>query len=204
MHVLLTTTAISVMVALSGPAAAESNKVYKIPMAGSETHSNDDGAYVIGATDGQFNPDPAHPGNQHTHCAPEDAVWFSAKIAGRNKVVSICEHEPEDDSPNQLSYRYGALGDIELQYPASEPSFKEFTLRVYTRARTTYLKFDFGKDGYEYAILEGDDDGDYGAWLRVRKTSDDTILAEHKLDVESKPFHLMLLGDRVRQEPFDE
>lgn len=204
MHINLTAMAVSLMMVLPQAAVAQSNKVYKIPMAGSETQSNDDGAYVIGATDGEINPDPAHPGNQGSHCAPEDGVWFNAKVAGRDTVVSICEHEPEDDSPNQLSYRYGALGDIELQYPASEPSFKEFTLRVYTRARTTYLKFDFGKDGYEYAILEGDDDGDYGAWLRVRKTSDDTVLAEHKLDVESKPFNLMLLGDRVREEPFDE
>ncbi len=204
MQYILTTTAISVMMALSYPAVAQSNTVYKIPMAGSETKTGDDGAYVIGATGERIDLDPAHPGNQGTHCAPEDGVWFNARVAGRDKVVSICEHEPEDDSPNQLSYRYGALGDIELQFPASEPSFEEFTLRVYTRYRTTYLKFDFGRDGYEYAILEGDDDGDYGAWLRVRKTSDDTVLAEHRLEVESKPFHLMLLGDRVREEPFDE
>lgn len=140
-----------------------------------------------------------------TLCTHEDWVAFSATSQTNGKLVSICLAEGDDSTPSHLTYRFGKPDEVEMIYPAEAKGWQDaFMLRIYTRARTTYLKFHFQKDGFDYSILEGDDDGDYGLWLRVMRLSDEKVLSEFPLVAATERFSLMQLSDHVRNEPFDE
>ena len=160
------------------------------------------GPYVIGMAGEKVTDADQFPG---TLCTGEDWVVFSGTSKTSGKIVSICMAEGDDTTPGHLTYRYGKPGAVEMIYPAAEQRPADaFTLRVYTRSRTTYVKFEFHKAGYEYAILEGSDGPGSDASLRVTRVADGTVVADHDLTVLTDPFALMHLNGLVATGPFDE
>jgi len=143
-----------------------------------------------------------------SHCSAGETVYFSAAVDGSPKIVSLCGSADLEGDDAWLQYRFGETGNIELRYPAENADFRSaFTVRRYTRPRTTYLKFDFSNGGYTYAILEGydaDENPASTAFLRVRRDSDDEDVAKFDLTMSSDPLNIMTLEYKVRTEPFDE
>lgn len=143
-----------------------------------------------------------------SHCGAGETVYFNAAVEGSPKIVSLCGSADLEGDDAWLQYRFGEAGKIELRYPAENADFRSaFTVRRYTRPRTTYLKFDFSNDGYTYAILEGyeaDENPASTAFLRVRRDSDDEDVAKFDLTMSSDPLNIMTLEYKVRTEPFDE
>jgi hypothetical protein len=147
-------------------------------------------------------------GAAESHCGEGETVWFSAAVEGSSKLVSICGSASLEAEGAWLEYRFGRPGEIELRFPAeSAGSLSAFTIRRYTRPRTTYLKLEFDNGGYNYAILEGhqaDEDPQSTASLRVRRQSDGKDVADLDLVMSTEPLIMMRLENRVRTEPFDE
>lgn len=141
-------------------------------------------------------------------CGAGETAWFSAAVEGSEKTVSICGSASLEGSGAWIDYRFGKPGQIELQFPPKPSgSLDVFTVRRYTRFRTTYLKLEFDNGGYNYAILEFhevDADPEYSATLRVRRNSDGNDVASFKLIPQSEPLNIMRLENHVRTEPFDE
>jgi hypothetical protein len=143
-----------------------------------------------------------------SHCAAPDKTWFNAKVTGSAKVVSICGSASLAEPTSWLEYRFGKIGHIELSFPQSRSgSLSDFTLRRYTRPRTTYLKFEFDNGGYNYAILE-EFNADYephsAAQLRVRGDSHGPDIHNFALTMTTPPLSLMALEPFVRKAPFNE
>lgn len=140
-----------------------------------------------------------------TMCTNEDWVVFSAVSDMSGKVVSICMTEGDDENPSHLTYRFGQPGDVELLYPSGAAgSFDAFMLRTYTRAQTSYLKFEFRNGGYDYAILEGYEGNEADVALRVTRLSDNKVIALQSLTMQTEPLTLMQLDQIVPVGPFDE
>lgn len=140
-----------------------------------------------------------------TLCTNEDWVVFSAVSDMSGKVVSICMSEGDDTTPSHLTYRFGRPGDVELLYPSGAAGSKDaFMLRTYTRAQTSYLKFEFRNGGFDYAILEGYDGDMEDIALRVTRLSDNKVISLQSLTMQTEPLTLMQLDGFVPTGPFDE
>jgi len=143
---------------------------------------------------------------ERTHCG-RDRVVFNGLVGSTGKVVSICRHTGGGSEPSGLSYRYGAPGHVELEFPKRRASYKPFILRQYVRPRTTYLKFEFTSNGFNYAILEdfeADQKPQTTAFLRVTRLSDSKVISERHLSPTTKPLSLLGVADLVPNAPFDE
>ena len=144
----------------------------------------------------------------NSHCGAGETTWFNATVDGASKQVSICGSASLEGGSAWLQYRFGKPGDIDLQYPKNHAgSMSAFTIRRYTRPRTTYLKLDFVNGGYTYAILEGfgaDEDPQSTATLRVTRNSDGAEAASLDLAMTTEPLNIMQFEYKVRTEPFDE
>lgn len=143
-----------------------------------------------------------------SHCGAGETIYFNATVDGSPKIVSLCGSASLEGDGAWLEYRFGAPGHVELQYPSANADLMSaFTVRRYTRPRTTYLKLEFDNAGYNYAILEGhgaDEDPQSTASLRVRRLSDGEDVADLDLAMSTEPLSIMQLEYKVRTEPFDE
>jgi len=143
-----------------------------------------------------------------SHCGAGETIYFNAAVDGSPKVVSLCGSASLEGNGAWLENRFGEPGDVELRYPSGNADpMSTFTIRRYTRPRTTYLKLDFSNKGYTYAILEAfdaDEDPQSNVSLRVRRDSDGKDVADLDLVMSTEPLNIMLLENKVRTEPFDE
>ncbi len=141
-------------------------------------------------------------------CAASEKVWFNAQVKESSQLVSLCGAAPVRGTVAWLQFRMGVPDDLSVIWPLGrEGSARAFTLRRYTRFRTTYLKFEFRIGDQEFAILEDDvseDTPQYSLRLRVRKAPGETELANHRLKSISKPLAMMRLGNHIRSLPYDE
>ena len=178
---------------------------YVIPMAGDGTPKSEPFVIPMAGDTPQTEENAETAG---TLCTGEDWVVFSGVSTRTGKVVSVCLEEGDDSTPSHLTYRFGDPGDVEMRFPDhAEGSFDAFTLRRYTRPRTTYLKFEFTTGGYQYAILDGSDAEaaqQEPPELRVTRLSDGVVVARHDLAPTTGPLSLMQLETLVRSAPFDE
>ena len=144
--------------------------------------------------------------SQWTHCG-QDKTMFNASVGSTGKIVSVCQHLGASAAQSGLIYRYGKPGHIEMAYPAERASYAPFTLRIYTRPRTTYMKFEFTNGGFQYAILEAfeaDEAIKDTASLKVTRLSDGKVIFEQPLSPTTEPLTLMAVEDLVTNAPFDE
>ena len=184
-------------IGLTAGAAGAGDKPYVIGVQGSEDSQQNRTVIRMAGQD-----DPETVG---TMCTGENWVVFSAMSTKNGKIVSVCVAEGDDTTPSHMTYRYGKPGAPELIFPdTAEGSFEKFTFRRYTRPRTTYLKFEFTSEGFNYEILDGGDDTETSTELRVTRVSDGEVIAEHPLLPTSTPLSLMQLEDLVNVAPFDE
>jgi hypothetical protein len=143
-----------------------------------------------------------------SHCGAGETIYFNAAVDGSPKVLSLCGSASLEGNGAWLEYRFGEAGDVELRYPSGNADpMSAFTVRRYTRPRTTYLKLDFSNKGYTYAILEAfdaDEDPQSNVSLRVRRDSDGKDVADLDLVMSTEPLNIMQLENKVRTEPFDE
>ena len=166
-------------------AAFAGNQPYVIPMAGGATDA-DTVAYK-------------------TLCTGEVWVVFNAVSEQNGTIVSVCMMEGDDTTPGHLTYRYGASGKPELVFPAARArSPEQFIIRRYTRPQVTYLKFEFENGGFNYEIHDGGEGDETYTELRVVRTSDGEVIAEHPLVPDTDHLSLMALEGLVPSAPFDE
>lgn len=144
-------------------------------------------------------------------CTAAETTWFSAKVKGEDKFVSLCGPGGSTGAgrdPAWLQFRFGNDRSAELVYPLSNrrPS-RAFTYRRYTRPRTSYLKVEFIRGGLEHAILEFDSPDETpssSVEYRVRRVSDREELLSKKLVAEQAPLTLLRLERFMPRKPFNE
>lgn len=94
-----------------------------------------------------------------THCVPPETTFFSCKIAGTQKIASLCgtafKHPGEssfsDDS--WLQYRFGRLGAIEFRYPNSKrDSISKFQGEFHRSIEGSDNSLWFSNNGITYSI----------------------------------------------------
>lgn len=152
----------------------------------------------------------AHAGGAPTDglCSAGEKTWLLAVGEKSGKIIALCGGVKRNGDPAWLQFRTGQPGKPDLVFPARRAgSLKAFTVRRYTRPRTTYHKFHFEKGGRSYAILENhiaDGETPYTATFRIRRTSDRTDISKETLTMESPQLNLMRLEYHVRTKPFDE
>jgi len=54
-----------------------------------------------------------------THCSPDEAVFFSCRLAKSEKVVSLCGRVTERGETPWVQYRFGRVGKPEMVFPKS-------------------------------------------------------------------------------------
>lgn len=86
---------------------------------------------------------------QESHCVPGEQVVFSCDTG--KKVVSVCA------SSNGIQYRYGALGSVEIHYPAKKLAMYDGVLYrgllTFSGGGAEYVRFI--NDSYEYVVYAG-------------------------------------------------
>lgn len=143
------------------------------------------------------------------HCSEGEKDWFTAAVAGDEKVVSLCGSNSLEGNAAWLQYRFGEPGHIELRYPDKPAgSTAAFTVRVYTRARVSLSKLEFGKGGYTYAILDDFSDELDGPQdhlsLRVKRDSSGETVASFDLVRKSEGDGILQFMNTLPTEPYDE
>jgi hypothetical protein len=142
-------------------------------------------------------------------CADDERTWFSAEVESSDDLVALCGPEAVDGVLAWLQFRQGPPGQAALAWPEKRAgSINAFTIRRYTRPRTTYLKLDFDRGNETYAILEGFEDVGgatmHDVGLRIRRDRDETTDKNFELKPTTEPLVLMRLESFVPSAPFDE
>lgn len=92
-------------------------------------------------------------------CKPKEVLYYSCKIAGSQKLVSLCGNALNDQNGFWLQYRFGKPEQLELVYPESRGKAKP--LFVYSGFDVTHLRRSGGWDsevsftthGWSYTII---------------------------------------------------
>jgi len=93
----------------------------------------------------------ANAGAIETHCAAHEQAIFSCTMAKSSKVVSLCASTILSKEQGTLAYRFGRIGKVELEFPASpQASLRQFRYAHYFRPDVdrTEVSFSIGKIGY--------------------------------------------------------
>lgn len=117
-------------------------------------------------------------------CNSGEKVYFSCKIAGKDKILSVCGAKSEQLKWEPIQYRFGDNKKIELTYPERAIKGGGFKFSRYTRPQATYLSLKFYNAGFAYEVFSNSntkaplqashprtEDVEYG----VRITKDGTI-----------------------------
>jgi hypothetical protein len=98
--------------------------------------------------------------DENTLCQPHEEVYFSCQIGG--KVMSVCASGNISPDNGYVQYRFGRIGNIELEYPEKPyPPKKLFSISDISEGNInfTHVKFDSGK--YHYVLYQGEPSGIY-------------------------------------------
>ncbi|BAL23581.1 hypothetical protein AZKH_1253 [Azoarcus sp. KH32C] len=90
-----------------------------------------------------------------SHCAGDEDVVFSCRIAKSSKVASICASRDlqRDRKNGYLVYRFGAPGRIEFEYPLTrKKSPQKFSYYHYFRPGTDRFALSFSNGRYQYSV----------------------------------------------------
>lgn len=93
-----------------------------------------------------------------THCNGSENVVFSCKIKGSKKVASLCATSRKVKNhvtPVALIYRFGKIGNIELEFPSSPSgSLERFKFDHYFRPDVDITSISFSNGSFDYDIHE--------------------------------------------------
>ncbi|CAM3938455.1 hypothetical protein L1D32_08625 [Shewanella insulae] len=84
-------------------------------------------------------------------CGKLESVYFSCSTKG--KVISVCLTNEFGPDTGELTYRYGVVGDVELEYSASHGDLNSkygYAFSSYAKGNISELSFSIGK--YVYTI----------------------------------------------------
>lgn len=99
-----------------------------------------------------------------THCRDGEVVVFSCQIKGSQKVASLCSpirKSKRSVVPEALFYRFGKLGNVELQFPPSASgSLEKFRFNHYFRPGLDSTGISFTSGTFDYSIYETLDNED--------------------------------------------
>ena len=91
-----------------------------------------------------------------THCEPGETVVFSCSMG--KKTASVCASSNHGPSEGYLQYRFGALGNVEMTYPAKKEHPKDLFTAFYATpvmddgSRAMVVSLEFGVNDYGYEI----------------------------------------------------
>jgi hypothetical protein len=87
-------------------------------------------------------------------CSPSERIIFSCRIAGAQKILSLCSSPALRAPERYLQYRFGRAGDLEMQYPLQRlQSIAAFTAGHYFRAQVERRHASFSNQGVRYTIF---------------------------------------------------
>jgi hypothetical protein len=76
-------------------------------------------------------------------------------IAGSKSVVSLCATKPLSKKRGAISYRFGRIGSIELEFPTKKVgSLDQFRYAHYSRHQTERTEVSFSNGEYVYTVLD--------------------------------------------------
>lgn len=94
-----------------------------------------------------------------TLCKPQELVFYSCRIAGTQKLVSLCGNTLNDPNGFWLQYRFGMLGKLELVHPKGRgntvPLFFEsgFEVAHLRRNGGWDSEISFTSGGWSYTVI---------------------------------------------------
>lgn len=145
-------------------------------------------------------------------CAANETVWFEAGYVGSQGMIAVCGNLEGDDATGTIRVLQKAgtgnddrTADIRVLAEASgDQRASVFTIRRYTRYRTTYLKFSFADRHMETVIYDSFDDGQTSTSMKQTSLTTKSKSRETQLKPRSGSLSLMGLESVVRILPFDE
>lgn len=89
------------------------------------------------------------------HCAIGEKVIFSCPIAKSTKVISLCASPDLSRKNGRLNYRFGPVGNVELEYPSTPVgSAKKFRHAHYSRYQTEITEVTFSIGKFTYSVFD--------------------------------------------------
>jgi hypothetical protein len=90
-----------------------------------------------------------------SHCSKQEQVIFSCAIAQSRKVVSLCASRLSEKGQEALTYRFGPIGKVELEFPRSPAgSLAHFRYAHYLRFRTDRTEVSFSTPAFKYSLFD--------------------------------------------------
>lgn len=88
-------------------------------------------------------------------CATGERVVWSCETVKERKLASLCGSTDLDRAHGYLQYRFGQVGQIELEFPRERVNTQSaFKYSRYTRPLVTMLKLEFVNNGFTYTISD--------------------------------------------------
>ena len=88
-------------------------------------------------------------------CRVEEQVFFSCRVTGSSKLISLCGSQALDTRRGYLQYRFGKAGAVELQFPRDRANTQRvFRYAHYFRAQVDRTEVTFDNDGYRYVVFD--------------------------------------------------
>lgn len=142
-------------------------------------------------------------------CTSGEKVHFEAGIAGSNDTIAVCSTPKDGDTIGTIrvlrsNATSGTAHAAVLARASGDKRATVFTIRRYTRPRTTYLKFSFMTEQGVVVLYDADDNGQRSAHMKETPRTGSAAPKETDLVPRSEPLSLMLLEPVVRTLPFDE
>lgn len=149
---------------------------------------------------------------EDTLCAADEKVWFEADYVGSQGRVAVCSRPRDNDSIGTIrvvqksgSGEDAGTADIRVLAKAGgDRRASVFTIRRYTRFRTTYLKFSFTGQNEKTVIYDSFADGQTATSMKQASLPMKSAPREIQLKQRSGSLSLMGLESVVRNLPFDE
>ncbi len=101
--------------------------------------------------------------HSQTHCAKKELDYFSCKIRGSEKVVSVCGSTFRDGANADanivdsawIQYRFGKPGHLELIYPERpQPLLGRFSAEFILANDSRLYALGFRRGGYRYELVD--------------------------------------------------
>lgn len=92
-------------------------------------------------------------------CSQGERVVWSCETVKERKIASLCSSKDLDKTRGYLQYRYGRMGQVELEFPRERANTQAaFKYSRYTRPLVTFLKVEFVNNGFTYTISDDDNE----------------------------------------------
>lgn len=145
-------------------------------------------------------------------CSANEKTWFEATFVGNAGAIAVCSLPDAGDPIGRirvLQLTTSAAGsDKPLPVVIAEARGKArssvFTIRRYTRPRTTYLKFELKNNRLKTVIYDSFEQGQTDTRMKEVPVDAKTEPRETVLRPQTEPLSLMGLEGVVQTLPFDE